>query len=129
MSVDTNYFVTSLTLDGNAGSDNLLLKSSILLQSATLVGGEGHDNADVSNIISRGLLINHGAGQDSAAVRASLLQNLFADLGDGNDLLVVQSNQIFGSAEADGGLGLDDHLTEQGNLMRPARKRRFETFG
>jgi hypothetical protein len=41
----------------------------------------------------------------------------------------MQSNKIFGSAEADGGLGLGDRLTDSGNLMRPARKRRFENFG
>jgi hypothetical protein len=129
LAVDTNYFVTSLTLNGNGGSDNLILKNSILLQSATLLGSEGNDNADVTNIISRGLMINHGAGQDSTAVQASLLQNLFADLGDGNDQLIVRSNKIFGSAEMDGGLGLSDRLIDQGNLMRPARKRRFESFG
>ena len=44
-------------------------------------------------------------------------------------MLVVQSNQIFGSAEADGGFGLNDQLIDQGNMMRPARKRRFESFG
>jgi cyclophilin family peptidyl-prolyl cis-trans isomerase len=127
--VDTNYFVTSLTVNGNGGSDSLALRSSIMLQSATLLGGDGNDNLEVASINSRGLMISHGAGQDSAAVRASLLQNLFADLGDGDDMLVLQSNQIFGSAEADGGLGLNDQLVDQGNLMRPARKRRFESFG
>jgi hypothetical protein len=126
--VDTNFFVTSLTINGNGGSDSLSLKNSIMQQSATLLGGDGNDNAEVANINSRGLMISHGAGQDTTAVRASILQNLFADLGDGNDMLIVQSNQIFGSGEADGGLGPGDSLLDSGNLMRPLRKRRFE-FG
>jgi cyclophilin family peptidyl-prolyl cis-trans isomerase len=129
LAVDTNFFVTSLTISGNGGSDSFALKNSIMLQSATLVGGDGNDNSDVANINTRGLLLNHGAGQDSAAVRASIMQNLFADLGDGDDMLIMQSNQIFGSAEADGGLGLNDQLIEGGNMMRSARKRRFESFG
>ena len=83
----------------------------------------GSDGAEVQNVIARGLMIHQGSGQDSAAVRASLLQNLFADLGDGNDLLILQSNNIFGATEADGGAG-GDQMMESGNLMRPARKRR-----
>jgi hypothetical protein len=57
------------------------------------------------------------------------LENLFADVGDGDDSLTIGTNRIFGRADFEGGPGLSDRLSDQGNLMFGARKRRFEIFG
>jgi cyclophilin family peptidyl-prolyl cis-trans isomerase len=129
LAIDTNYFVTTVVLNGGTGSDILLLKNSIVLQSATLSGADGSDAIEVNNAIARGLMINAGAGHDAVAIRASLLENLFADVGDGDDSLILHANRIFGRAEVEGGPGLSDRLSDEGNLMRGARKRRFEFFG
>lgn len=129
LAIDTNYFVTTLVLNGGTGSDILLLKNSIVLQSATLSGADGSDSTEVNNAIMRGLMINAGTGHDAVAIRASLMENLFADLGDGDDSLILHANRIFGRADVEGGPGLSDRLSDQGNLMHGARKRRFELFG
>ena len=129
LAVDTNYFVSTVVVNGGTGSDILLLKNSIVLQSATLSGAEGSDSTEVDNVIVRGLMVNAGAGHDAVTVRASLLENLFADVGDGDDSLILRSNAIFGQADIEGGLGGGDRLSEEGNLMFGARRRRFEFFG
>jgi hypothetical protein len=123
------YFATTVRFDGGVGSDYLVLVGSIITQSAGIQGQEGADSVEIANVIAKVVTIDTGEGTDIGHLRASLFEHLFADLGDDDDVITLQWNIVHGVAEVDGGLGLSDRLSDQGNLFYgPYRKRRFEAF-
>ncbi len=129
LAIDACYFVGGLSMNGGTGSDRIELRNSIGLSHANMLGSDGHDLVDVTNVMVNSLRVEGAAGNDTVVMRASLLAQLFADLGDHDDALMLENNIVHGTAELHGGLGMGDWLTDRGNLLRGAiRKRTFEMF-
>jgi hypothetical protein len=96
----------------------------------SILAGGGADSVTVRNESQTRLNIDTGSGADTVDVRASALDRFFAALGDDNDSLTIFGNLVRLETDLDGGAGLSDRLSDQGNDFRgTVRRRNFELFG